>query len=70
MRRPRTWFVLAFVAYAVVVRLLPWMLRATGVELPLDRMVYPWNFVPLPCCACSPVPTSDITLRPISAPRW
>ena len=47
MRRPRTWFVLAFVAYAVVVRLLPWMLRATGVELPIDRMVYPWNFVPL-----------------------
>ena len=47
MRRPRTWFVVAFVAYAVLVRLLPWLLRATGVEIPIERMVYPWNFVPL-----------------------
>ena len=46
-RHPRTWFVLAFVAYAIVVRLLPWLLRATGIEIPLDRMYYPWNFVPL-----------------------
>ena len=47
MRRPRTWFVIAFVAYALVIRLLPWILRSTGVEIPIDRMVYPWNFAPM-----------------------
>jgi hypothetical protein len=48
MRRPRTWFVLAFVAYALVIRLMPWLLPRIGVEIPLDRMVsYPWNFSPM-----------------------
>ena len=47
MRRPRTWFVLAFVAYALVIRLVPYLLPRIGVEVPLDRMVYPWNFSPM-----------------------
>ena len=47
MRRPRTWFVLAFVAYALVIRLVPYFLPRIGVEVPLDRMVYPWNFSPM-----------------------
>ena len=47
MYRPRTWFLLVFVLYAVVIRLLPYLLRAVGVEIPLDRPYFPWNFMPL-----------------------
>lgn len=47
MRRPRTWFILAFVAYALIIRLVPYLLPRIGVEVPLDRMVYPWNFSPM-----------------------
>ena len=47
MRRPRTWFVLAFIAYALVIRLMPYLLPRIGVDVPLDRMAYPWNFSPI-----------------------
>lgn len=47
MYRPRTYFVLAFVAYIVVIRLLPKLLPLAGVDISSDQMAYPWNFVPL-----------------------
>ena len=48
MRRPRTWFVLAFVTYALVIRLMPYLLPRIGIDVSLDHMIYyPWNFSPM-----------------------
>lgn len=57
MIQPRFWFLIAITLYAVIVRLIPYVLSHFGMEIHPETTTYPWNFSPLPalclfCGAC------------------
>jgi len=48
MFQPRIWFVASMIAYAVVIRIVPYVLHnGFGIEIDPARTIYPWNFSPL-----------------------
>jgi hypothetical protein len=47
MFRPKTWFVVAILVYAIAVRILPYVLYNFGMQIDPARSIYPWNFSPL-----------------------
>ena len=47
MRRPRIAFLLMILAYAVGIRLLPYILYNNGMSIDPESTLYPWNFSPI-----------------------
>jgi hypothetical protein len=48
MLQPRVWFLVGFLVFAVLMRLVPYILFHFGLEIDPETTIYPWNFSPLP----------------------